>query len=420
MGPRLVPAVVVAAIISFVVASGGTALAPEFPRLWGAAVGLVILGGITPLIYAVNARIIPVFSRRDWVHPRLLAGAMFLALASGWVVFLGRAVGAGWLSGIGMLVALAGGLSFMTSIIMLFRSPMTNRPASPLPFPEQAAIDRIGIQFTRLAGMWLIVGLSIGLVISVWTPSFGRWDLVWAHAMLIGWFLSMASGVAYHVLPRWSGQQWRWPRLPLIHLRIVQLGLPVMVLALATDWQWLFFVAGPAQTVALLLFVTNLLPQARGLPVVPRLGVTAAGWMLVIGATLGAGFALDPVNHVTLRFTHAQTNLFGWTALLVCGVGYYLFPRFAGSALAWPMLARIQMAVLSGAVVVNATVWWWYVSRDQGIQPILISSGLLITLSLATFAVIVGRTFYGTSPNTVTSTMTLGKRRPPTSMLKMQ
>ncbi len=410
MGPRLVPLVIVAAVLGFVGASAGTALAPEFPRLWNAAIGLVILGGITPMIYAVNARIIPVFSRRDWQMPNLLAAAMILAIVSGWITFIGRAGGWTGVEAIGLLAALAGGLSFMASIVMLFRSPVSDRPSPPPPFPEQSNIDQTATQFTRLAGMWLIVGLLIGAVSVFWTPSFGRWELVWAHAMLIGWFLSMASGVSYHVLPRWSGQHWRWPRLPAIHLRLVQFGLPVMVLALAIDTQWLFFVAGPVQTIALLLFVVNVLPQASGLPMVPRIGVTAASWMLVIGVTLGAGFAIDPINHVTLRFTHAQTNLFGWAGLLVCGVGYYLFPRFAGNALAWPRLAKIQMTLLIIAVVINATVWWWYVSRDAGVQTWLIASGLLITASLATWALIVGKTFFSASRSSVGASVQMKPR----------
>jgi hypothetical protein len=295
--------------------------------------------------------------------------------------------------------------------VMLFRSPVSNRPAPPPPFEEQVPIDRIGIQFTRLAGIWLIIGLVVGLMIVVWTPSVGRWELVWAHAMLLGWFLSMASGVSYHVLPRWTGQQWRWPRLPGIHLRLVQIGLPVMLLALALDTQWLFIVAGPIQTIALLIYIANVLPQAGRLPTIPRIGVTAAAWMLVIGATLGAGFALDPVNHVTLRSTHAQTNLFGWAGLLVCGVGYYLFPRFAGQALTWPRLAKFQMALLVVAVVVNATIWWWYVSRDQSVQTWLIGTGLLITLSLTTYALIVGKTFFAASPAAVGSSIQLQKNR---------
>jgi hypothetical protein len=412
MGPRLVPLVIVAAILGFVGASAGTALAPEYPRLWNAAVGLVILGGITPMIYAVNARILPVFSRRDWQKPELMKSAMIFAVASGWTVFLGRAGGWAIIEVAGLAAALAGGIAFMVSIVTLFRSPVSERPAPPPPFPEQKAIDQVGIQFTRLAGMWLIVGLVIGLMAAVWTPSFGRWELVWAHAMLLGWFLSMASGVSYHVLSRWTGRQWRWPRLPNIHLRIVQLGLPIMVLALALDTQWLFFVAGPLQTIALLLFIANVLPQAKGLPIVPRIGVTAASWMLVIGATLGAGFALDPVNHVVLRFSHAQTNLFGWAGLLVCGVGYYLFPRFAGQALAWPRLAKIQMSVLIGAVLVNGTIWWWFVSRDPAIQNVLIATGLLITLSMTTYALIIGKTFFAASPSAIGSSIQMHQSRP--------
>jgi hypothetical protein len=411
MGPRLVPLVIVAAILGFVGASAGTALAPEYPRLWNASVGLVILGGITPLIYAVNARIVPVFSRRDWQRPELMKAAMILALASGWLTFLGRAGGWGFIEATGLTAALAGGLAFMVSIVSLFRSPVTERPSPPPPFEEQRTIDKVAIQFTRLAGIWLIIGLVVGLMMVIWTPSFGRWELVWAHAMLLGWFLSMASGVSYHVLSRWTGQQWRWPRLPGIHLRLVQLGLPVMLLALALDTQWLFFVAGPIQTIALLLYVANVLPQARHLPTIPRIGVTAAAWMLVIGATLGAGFALDPVNHVTLRFTHAQTNLFGWAGLLVCGVGYYLFPRFAGYALAWPRLAKIQMAVLVISVVANATIWWWFISRDAGIQPWLIGTGLLITLSIATYGAIIGKTFFAASPTSVGSSVQLQRNR---------
>ena len=411
MGPRLVPLVIVAAILGFVGASAGTALAPEYPRLWNASVGLVILGGITPMIYAVNARIVPVFSRRDWQRPELMATAMILALASGWITFFGRTGGWWFVEAVGLAAALAGGIAFMVSIITLFRSPVTDRPAPPPPYQGQVPIDRIGIQFTRLAGIWLIIGLIVGLMLVLWTPSFGRWELVWAHAMLLGWFLSMASGVCYHVLPRWSGQEWRWPRLPMIHLRLVQLGLPVMLLALALDTQWLFFIAGPIQTIAFLLFAANVLPQAKGLPTIPRIGVTAASWMLIIGVTLGAGFALDPVNHVTLRFSHAQTNLFGWAGLLVCGVGYYLFPRFAGSALAWPKLAKIQMAVLIVAVVINATIWWWYVSRDPGMQTWLIATGLVITLSLATYAAIVSKTFFSTSPSAVGSSVQLQRNR---------
>jgi hypothetical protein len=416
MGPRLVPLVIVAAILGFAGASAGTALAPEYPRLWNASIALVILGGITPLIYAVNARIIPVFSRREWRWPKLMAAAMLLTIIGAWITFAGRAVGSTLIEGIGLAAALVAGLAFMVSIITLFRLPVGDKPSPPPPFPEQTNIDRVGIRFTRMAGIWLIVGLILGLALVFWIPGTGRWELVWAHSLLIGWFLSMASGVSYHVLSRWTGTPWRWPRLPIIHLRLVQFGLPIMMLALALDSRWLFLIAGPAQTIAVLLFLANVIPQAGHLKPIPRIGVTAAGWMLAIGVTLGAGFATDPVNHVTMRFSHAQINLFGWAGLLVCGIGYYLFPRFAGQALAWPRLAKIQMTVLIAAIAINATIWWWYTSRDANVQNLLIISGLAITLSLATYAIIIGKTFFAASPSAVGSSVQLQRGRPKTMM----
>jgi hypothetical protein len=395
MASRLAPVVIIAALAAFIVASAGTALAPHYPRLWTASIGLVVLGGVTPLIYAVNTRLIPVFSRRTWQTPRLLAAGMFAGVAGGWLVFLGRAFPITAIEVLGSATALVAACIFFYSIVRLFRSPVTVPNAPPLPFPEQQSIDQTGIRFTRIAVVWLLVGLSVGLVLALWRPEIGRWDLVWAHAMLLGWFLSMAAGVCYHALPRWTGKRWRWPSLIPIHLRLVQIGLPVMLLALALDSRWLFFVAGPAQTIALLLFIANVFPQARHLPGVSRFGLTAGGSLLVIGATIGASFAIDPINHVTLRFTHAQANLFGWTALLVSGIGYYLFPRFAGQALPWPRLARFQIGLLTFAVVLNATVWWWYVSRDSSAASIVTATGLLITLSLAVFASIVLKTFRG-------------------------
>jgi hypothetical protein len=412
---RATPLVIVLALLAFAVASAGTALAPEYPRLWQASLALIVLGGITPLIYAVNSRLIPVFSRRSWQSPRLLAGVMLTGVASGWLVFLGRLLPSQAIEVAGSAAALAAGALFLYCIMRLFRSQVTGPAAVPLPFPAQAGIDRIGVRFTRLAVTWLLVGLAAGVMLTLWTPGTGRWELVWAHAMLLGWFLSMASGVCYHALPRWTGKEWRWPALIPIHLRLVQIGLPVMLVALALDHRWLFFVAGPVQTLALLAFLLNLFPQARHLPGVSRLGVTAAGSLLLIGATLGASFAIDPVNHVTLRFTHAQTNLFGWTALLVCGVGYYLFPRFAGQPLPWPRLARAQMAVLLLAVIVNATAWWWYVSLDPGASSVVIGSGLAITGSLAVFVGIVARTFRGSG---VVAEVTMRPRPRPAARLQ--
>ncbi len=393
MGRRLIPSVVVAAILAFAVSAASISFVPGTPRLWSAAVALVVLGGITPLIYAVNARIVPVFSGRSWPYPPFLYAAMLLAITGAWLTALGRALPNDLLQFAGMSVALDGGLLFVLNIVWLFRSPKTTNATPPLPFPEQAAIDRIGTHFMRLAGSYLVLGLLVGFVMTIWTPTRGRWDLVWAHLLLVGWFLSMAAGVLYHVLPRWTTARWRHPRLIRIHLIVTLIGLPLMVVALALDLYQLFAIAGPLQAAALLLFVWNVAPLIWRLPSLSRTAVAGAACFLVLGVSLGASVAMDPANHANLRLTHAQINLFGWAGLLICGVGYYLFPRFAGQPLRWPRLARLQLVVHFLGVTLSATAWWWYLAVDTAVQPFITVSALLMAGSFLTFAVIVGTTF---------------------------
>lgn len=394
MGKRIVPVVIVAAILAFAAAAMAVAFVPDRPRLWSSAVALVVLGGITPLIYAVNIRIVPVFSMRTWQQPVLMYAAMVFAITGGWLVFLGRAIPAGIMETAGTLAALAGGVLFVVSVVRLFRSAPTSKVRPPLPYPGQAEVDRIGTQFMRLAGIYLLLGLGVGVMLRFWTPATGgRWDLVWAHLLLVGWFLSMASGVLYHVLTRWTTGKWRHPQLIRAHLLVSMVGLPLMVVALAFNMTRLFAIAGPLQAIALLFLVWNVVPLARKLPWMSRVAVIGAGVYLALGVSLGASAAMDPANHATLRLAHAQINLFGWGGLLICGVGYYLFPRFAGQPLRWPRLAAAQGLLLLASVIVSATAWWRYFDGNRGIEPLLTISGLLIAASFLTFALITALTF---------------------------
>jgi hypothetical protein len=71
-------------------------------------------------------------------------------------------------------------------------------------------------RFTRMAGGYLLPGLVVGAALPWWRPGFGRWGLVWAHALLVGFIMSMASGVSYHVLPRAWMPSPRRQRQPLV------------------------------------------------------------------------------------------------------------------------------------------------------------------------------------------------------------
>ena len=393
MGRRSIPLTLVLAILAFAVAAGSFGFVPDRPRLWSAAVALIVLSGITPLIYAVNVRILPVFSRRTWRHPRWLEGMLAAGVASGWLVYAGRALPNRPVEITGQGLALLGGVLFVTNVVRLFRAPVTTNVAPPLPFPEQADIDRIGIRFTRLAALYLLFGLLVGFVTLFWTPEQGRWELIWAHTLLLGWFLMMASGILYHVLSRWTGARWRSVRRIRAHLVVVVVALPLMLLALAFDVAWLFAIAGPLQAIGLGLFAWNVLPLITGLPSLSRFGMRAAVWFLVIGVSIGASAAMDPASHARMRFSHTTINLLGWTGLLVCGVGYYLFPRLAGQPLRWPRLASAQVTGHAIGVSVLAIVWWWYLAVDSAVQPFLTLAALVIAVSYAVFAIIVAATF---------------------------
>ncbi len=74
--------------LAFAVAAGSTGVCLRHTHeLWSAAISLIVLGGITPMIYAVNVRILPVFSRRMWPHPRWLTAMLVARSSAVWLVF---------------------------------------------------------------------------------------------------------------------------------------------------------------------------------------------------------------------------------------------------------------------------------------------------------------------------------------------
>lgn len=394
MGARLVPATMVAAMLAFGVAAATADLTAGGRGWWPAAVALAVLGGITPMIYAVNIRVVPVFARRSWPSPGWLRAQVVLAVAGAWAVYAGRLLEVDRATVLGSALALGGGLAFTANVVRLFRRPAGPMPPPPPPFPEQTTVDAIATSFTRLSGGYLLLGLGIGLVTSAWRPTVGRWDLVWAHTMLVGFFLSMAAGVSYHVLSRWTGRRWRSVAAIRLHFGIAAGGLPLMLLALATDRTVLFAVAGPLQAAAIALFLVNIAPLVVGLPGPTRPALVGAVVLLLGGTGMGAVFAISPELGARMRFVHAELNLFGWTGLLVCGMSYYLVPRFAGQPLRWPRLAAIQLGALGTGILIGAAAFLW---RAYGAPPAALAGvgqGVVGAAFLVAGAVLAG-TFRG-------------------------
>lgn len=392
MGNKLLGACMSLALLAMAVAMAAAGYTRTHPTWWKAAISLAVLGGIMPMILSVNSRILPVFSRRDWVDPRLVRAMVVLAIAGGWTVFAGRIAQRDGLVTLGSGIALLAGLIFLFNIGQLFRQDRQARPGPPLPYAEQAVADRIATNFTRLSAIWLPVGLLVGFVVSIHTPATGRWDLVWAHAMLVGFALSMASGVTYHVLPRWTSGRWRSIGALRIHWYVTVVALPLMVVALAIDSQVLFHISAPLQAMVIALWIGNCLPFIRKLPRPTAIGFGAAIAALAVGIALGMSFAVTPANGAVLRPVHAELNLFGWAALLIAGITYYFAPRFAGSPLRWPQLIPLQLALMIGSLALSVTlVWLRLEGHDTGAAVGLAHLGYAIGLGMQ--SVIVAATF---------------------------
>ena len=408
MGKYLVPIAMVSGMVGLAAAALAIAFVSDRPTWWAAAISMAVLGGIAPIIYAVNIRVVPVFGRRPWKNPLLVRLQVGLMLLGAWIRFFGLTDANKTAITFGSLLALASGLLFIGNLAILFRQEPTTLPP-PLPFPNQADIDKIAIRFTRLSGLALLIGLAIGVMLSRWRPDQGRWELVWAHTMLVGFVLSMASGTAYHVFSRWTGKEWKSVRLIRLHFRITLIFLPLMLLALATDRSILFSIAGPLEAFALLLFLYNLAPMLTRMPAPSPPALIASSLFLVFGIFLGSWFAGHPEMGARFRLMHAEINVFGWAGLLISGMAYYLVPRFAGHALVAPKVAPAQIGLLIGGVVAGAIALGLR-SYGHGNGTWLYATQGAIALAFLTIAALTAATFFLTRPETAVAPLRMQPR----------
>jgi hypothetical protein len=229
-------------------------------RVWAALIHLMLLGWITGMVFAVNYHTMPVFAARDFPHPCLTA-AHWAVFTSGVMLVTVGSLGA-WstFTSIGLLLQYVAALLFVANTVLLFRrgARRTNGPPTP-PTPDQKCVDRIGTQATKSAGMCLPLALLLLLAQQLqWIG--GAWVLAAEHLVTLGWIMSMIVGVAYHVLPRFSGRGLRgtaWARIQLLCHRIV---LVLLVPGLGFGWTRAFALGALLMTAAIALFAWTIWP----------------------------------------------------------------------------------------------------------------------------------------------------------------
>ena len=83
-------------------------------------------------------------------------------------------------------------------------------------------------RFIRSSLVWLGVGVLIGVVMAL-NPAAAAFRTAHMHANLLGFVSMMIFGVAYHVIPRFTGRPLHRPRAAALHLWVANAGLAGMV-----------------------------------------------------------------------------------------------------------------------------------------------------------------------------------------------
>jgi heme/copper-type cytochrome/quinol oxidase subunit 1 len=133
-------------------------------------------------------------------------------------------------------------------------------------------MERFVVGFIRSSLVWLGTGVLFGLAMAVVPGEAAVYRPAHMHANLLGFVSMMIFGVAYHVIPRFTGNPLHNVRFARAHLWLANLGLGGMVAA------WLIRVGSPGASARLLptaavlsalgtgLFIYNLWRTMDGVP----------------------------------------------------------------------------------------------------------------------------------------------------------
>lgn len=83
--------------------------------------------------------------------------------------------------------------------------------------------------FIRASLIWLGLGVTIGVAMAFWPSHAHVYRPAHMHANLLGFVSMMIFGVAYHVIPRFSGAALHARRMAHVHLLVANAGLALMV-----------------------------------------------------------------------------------------------------------------------------------------------------------------------------------------------
>lgn len=230
---------------------------------WPALIHLTLFGWLTGMIFAVNYHTMPVFTARDFPVPALLRAHLATFALGVTATTAALLLGQRGLSLVGLALQGSSALLFVanTLLLLLHGRPRPHRPPTP-PIPDQAQVDRLATRATQSAALCLPLAL-LGLLLVRLGWLGGGWWLAAEHLATLGWLTLMIAGVAYHVLPRFSGHGVRGARWVRLHLCAHLAALVLMIPALGFGWSPLFAAGGLLMAAAVALFGWTVWPALR-------------------------------------------------------------------------------------------------------------------------------------------------------------
>lgn len=237
------------------------AAAAGMGRAWNGMVSVGLLGWASGMIFAVSYHVMPVFLARDFPPDSPIAAHLAIfTVAAAWLtvallILHPLAIAVGYsLHGIASIL-------FIVNLMQLLRRGIL-RPGgvTPPPFPEQALVDRVAIQATRMAPIGLVgAPFLLAAVYARLIP--GSWFLAGEHWVVLGWLMPMMMGVAYHILPRFTGKMVRRGQWVPIQMALHWLAAAAIVVGLGAGIPALFAAGAFLEGSSLLFFLWQISPM---------------------------------------------------------------------------------------------------------------------------------------------------------------
>ncbi len=122
-------------------------------------------------------------------------------------------------------------------------------------------MSKITVWFIKCSMVYFVLAAAIGIHMTVAGPVYPLLQ-IHAHLNLLGWITMMIFGVAYHILPRFSGTPLWSERLASIQFWAANIGLVGMAVSwLVRQWHdvsFLLLLFSLIEALSVILFVINI------------------------------------------------------------------------------------------------------------------------------------------------------------------